>query len=347
MPGERLTRMDLTGQPDNFVVPTRTAEQRERRNAMWKEVLDALVNMASEGERGTVRDLFEKEVPYEAPRSWMRDVENVFKRDFAGATPERFKPAAIRLHGAVTVLREHAESDPDLFPSPVGQALHQTFQEAMFHALDSAALRHSVSHAFRAIVMPALKTAMKNPDALVIASIARQRGTVPFEIWANRFRGTVNRLLEGWYRPMVSAFYRLSRLPVVDGIPVEVAQLGQMFGDARTHWPAGSPLSLLVLRLITIVRNSEAHNNTSLDLDTERFIFINKNPFGVERDRWSASPAEFERLAIHVDHLGELMQTFLLTVPFRSLVPDLLFALLTDLFSSAERTPAEMAGGAQ
>jgi len=151
----------------------------------------------------------------------------------------------------------------------------------------------------------------------------------------------VNRLLEGWYRPMVSAFYRLSRLPVVDGIPAEVTQLGQMFGDARTHWPPSSPLSLLVQRLIAIVRNSEAHNNTTLDLDTERFIFINKNPAGVERHRWSASSAEFERLAIHVDHLGELMQTFLLTVPFRSLGPDLLFALLTDLFSSAERAPGQ------
>lgn len=276
--------MDWTGQPDNFVVPTRTAEQRQRWNATWKEVLDVLIEMASEGERGTVRALVEMEVPHETPRGWMRELESFFKRDLAGATPERIAPVALRFHRAVKVLREQAESDPDFFPSPVGQALHQTFQGAMFHAIDSAALRHSVSDAFRAIVMPALKTALTNPDVLVVATIARQRGTVPFEIWANRFRGVVNRLLEGWYRPMVSAFYRLSRLPVIDDIPAEVAQLGQMFGDARTHWPAGSPLSLLVLRLITIVRNSEAHNNTTLDLDAERFIFINKTPFGVEKD---------------------------------------------------------------
>jgi hypothetical protein len=338
--------MDWTGQPDNFIVPIRTAEQRQRWSATWTEVLDVLVEMVSEGERTNVRALFEKEVPHEAPRGWMRDLETFFKREFTGATPERLAPVALRFHGAVRVLREQAESDPDYFPSPVGQALHETFREAMFHSIDSAALGHSVSPAFKAIVMPALKTGLKNPDALVLAPIARQRGTVPFETWANRFRGTVNRLLEGWYRPMVGAFYRLSRLPVVDDIPADVTQLGQMFGDARTHWPASSPLSLLVLRLIAVVRNSEAHNNTSLDLDAERFIFINKSPAGVERDRWSASPAEFERLAIHVDHLGELMQTFLLTVPFRSLDPENLFALMLHLFSSAERPPAQAAGGA-
>jgi hypothetical protein len=65
------------------------------------------------------------------------------------------------------------------------------------------------------------------------------------------------------------------------------------------------------------------------------FTFVNKNKAGLETDRWSASPDEFERLAIHVDHLGELMQTFLLTIPFRSLDPNNLLDLMLHTFSSA------------
>lgn len=328
--------MDWTGQPANFVVPEKTAEQRQRWRATWKEVLDALVDISSEGEKRTVRALLEMEVPHEAPRGWMRELERVVKRDRASVTPERLAPAALRIHGALTVLREQASSDPDFFPSPVGQALRETLQVAMFHSIDSDALGHSVIPAVRGIILPTLKTALTNPDILVLPAIARQRGTLAFEVWANRFRGVVNDVLEGWYRPLVSAFYRLSRLPVDDKIPCEVAQLGQLFGQAQDHWPASSPLSLLVERRMAIVRNSEAHNHTRLDLDSETFTFINKNKAGVETDRWGVSPDEFERLAIHVDHLGELMQTFLLTVPFRSLDPENLFDLLVHTFSSAE-----------
>jgi hypothetical protein len=257
--------MDWTGQPANFVIPTRTPERRQAWDATWKVVLDALVDTASEGERVALRALFEKEVPYEAPRGWIRDAENVYRRDFAGATAERLEPAALRLHGAVRALREQAESDPDFFPSPVGQALHENLRQAMWHSIDSAALGHSVSPAIRTIILPTLKTALKNPDVLTLPPIARQRGTVPFEVWANRFRGVVNNVLEGWYRPLVSAFYRLSRLPVDDEVPSEVVQLGQLFGQAQDHWPPSSPLSLLVERRIAIVRNSEAHNHTGLD----------------------------------------------------------------------------------
>ncbi|HVT09950.1 MAG TPA: hypothetical protein VHO67_20950 [Polyangia bacterium] len=42
---------------------------------------------------------------------------------------------------------------------------------------------------------------------------------MPFEAWAKRFRGTVCDLIEGEYRPMVGAFYRLFRLPAVDDWP--------------------------------------------------------------------------------------------------------------------------------
>src|SRR5450432_568571 len=76
--GGQASGMDWTGQPNNFVIPVRTAEQHQKWRATWKEILDALVNVASEGERETVRTLFEKEVPYEAPRGWMRDLEKVF-----------------------------------------------------------------------------------------------------------------------------------------------------------------------------------------------------------------------------------------------------------------------------
>jgi len=139
----------------------------------------------------------------------------------------------------------------------------------------------------------------------------------------------------------VSAFYRLSRLPIDDKVPAEVAQIGQLFQQAQIHWPATNPLSALVERRVAIVRNSEAHNSTELDLDVERFTFINKNKAGVEADRWSASPEEFERLAIHVWHLGDVMQTFLLVIPFRSLDAVMLFGFLAGLFSSAESGPAQ------
>ena len=226
--------MDWTGQRDNFVVPTRTAEQRQRWRATWKEVLDALVDIASEGEKGTVRALIEMEVPHEAPRGWMRELQRVAKRDFAGVTPERLAPAALRIHGALTVLREQASSDPDFFPSPVGQALRETLQRAMFHSIDSAALGHSVIPAVRGIILPTLKTALTNPDVLILPTIARQRGTLAFEVWANRFRGVVNRLLEGWYRPMVSAFYRLSRLPSMTRFPLRSPSSANSSGRRRT-----------------------------------------------------------------------------------------------------------------
>lgn len=329
--------MDWTGQPDTFVVPSRTAEQRQRWAATNDEVRDALVSIVSEGQQRTVQQLLEQDVPHETPLTWMRDLEKLFQHDFAGAPLERFQPAALRLHAAITTLREQGESDADYFPSPVGQALRETFLRAMFHSRDSATLGHTVGPALREIVLPPLKVAMKDPAGFVIAPIARQRGTVAFETWAKRFRGTVCDLIEGAYRPMVGAFYRLSRLPVVDGIPAEVAQVGQLFDQARTHWPSGHPLSPLVDRRIAVFRNSEAHHHTILDLDAERFTFINrdpKHPGGGEKDRWSASPSELERMAIHVTHLAEVMQTFLLTVPFRSLSPDLLLGVLTDAFSA-------------
>ena len=252
----------------------------------------------------------------------------------------------MRFHRAMTTLREQAENDPWFFPSPVGERLPRDLPPGSAPARDSAALGHSVIAPIRAIVLPTLKTALKNPDGLTIGPIARQRGTVSFEKWANRFRAAVTRQLDGWYRPLVGAVYRLSRLPQDDRIPAEVTQLGQMFAEARTHWQArSSPLTLLVERLVAVVRNSEAHNHTTLDLASERFLFINRDTAGIEKkDRWNASAAELERLAIHVNHLGDVMQTFLLTVPFRFLDPDFLFAMMADLFSPTPHTPTQPAG---
>jgi hypothetical protein len=131
---------------------------------------------------------------------------------------------------------------------------------------------------------------------------------------------------------MVSAFYRLSRLPAVGQTPPDVAQIGKLFRQAQDYWGAGSPLSLLVDRRIAIVRNSEAHKHTDLDLRSERFTFISKDPAGVEKDRWSASPADFQRLAVHCFHLGELMRTVLMVVAFRSAGPETLVEALTHLW---------------
>jgi hypothetical protein len=85
----------------------------------------------------------------------------------------------------------------------------------MFYAVGSADLNHSVSQPM-SVVWPTLKIALQNTDVLVLPEIARQCGTVPFEIWANRFRRVVSDVLEGWYKPLLSSFYHLSRL-LVDG----------------------------------------------------------------------------------------------------------------------------------
>jgi hypothetical protein len=331
-----LPPMDWTGQPANFVAPTRMPGKRTTWNAALKEALDALLDIAPEVDRETLRALIAEEVSYEAPRSWMRDVRSAFARGTRDAPPtaESLVPAATRFHGAISTIRAEAEQDADYFASPLGQALVQVFQEAMFHSIDSPALGRSIMPAMKAIVLPALRSSMMDPHTLILPQVARQRWTVSFEVWANRFRNAVADVVESWYRPLVSAFYRLSRIPVDDKVPADVVHIGQLFQQAQIHWPAPNPLSVLVERRVAIVRNSEAHSSTEVCLETERFVFTNKNKAGVEIERWTASPAELERLAVHVAHLGDVMQTFLLVMPFRSLDAVMLFSLLADLFSS-------------
>lgn len=72
--------MDWTGQPLPFVVPDRTDEQREGWNATWRDVGEVLVSMA-EGGKDAVRALLAQEVHHEEPRTWMQDLERIFKRE--------------------------------------------------------------------------------------------------------------------------------------------------------------------------------------------------------------------------------------------------------------------------
>jgi hypothetical protein len=79
--------MDWTSQPANFVAPTRTPGERTTRNLALKDAFDALIDVASEGERETIRALFEKEVAQDAPRSWMRELRSVFTQDVSKVRP--------------------------------------------------------------------------------------------------------------------------------------------------------------------------------------------------------------------------------------------------------------------
>jgi hypothetical protein len=189
------------------------------------------------------------------------------------------------------------------------------------------------------IVWPTLWTTLRNLDAITLPQIAMQFGTVPFEVWANRFRQSLSDVLEGWYRPLVSAFYRLSRLPIDGTMPADVSVIGKLFKEARDHWGASDPLSLLVEPRLVIVRNSEAHNNTDLDVRSESFTFINKNVEGTETARWSASITDFQRLAVHAVHLGDVMKTVLIVATFRSVGSDTFVEVLKHLWGPRSRQP--------
>jgi len=329
-----LPSKDYTGVPAKFVDPRTTPEQGARWRAAWDEALEALVELASPGEKENVRAFLARGVQADAPQSWQREIEQHFIRDVAENRPtkERLKAAADRFHRAVTAIRTESERDPTFFPSPVGQELMRIFGEAMFYLVSETGGR-SVGPALNAIVWPTLGPVLENPDILTIDTVARQYGTIPFEPWAKQFRATVKDVLDGWYRPLVSAFYRLSRLPKDGRIPDDEAELGTLLGKARSFWPATSDLQMLVDPRITVVRNSVAHTNSNLDLGDERFIFINRTPSGLEKARWTPTVGEFQHFAVHVVHLGDVMRAVLMTVPLRSLGPELLLDVLSAFFA--------------
>lgn len=330
-----MASTDWTGVSTNFVNPETTPEQRALWKAAWDGALDTLVELASPGEREKVRALLARGVQFDEPRGWAREIEQQFKQGIGQARPtkERLKAVADRFHRAVAAIRTEAERDPNYFPSPVGQELMRIFSEAMLHLVGTTGGR-SVGPALNAVVWPTLKIVLQNPEILTVDTVARQYGTISFERWANRFRATVKEIVEGWYRPLVSAFYRLSRMPKDGQIPDDVAELGTLLGRARDHWSPASPLQLLADPRITVVRNSEAHSNSTLDLATERFIFISRTASGIEKARWCPTADQFQHFAVHVVHLGEVMRAVLTTVPLRSLGPELLLDVPSRLLAS-------------
>jgi hypothetical protein len=326
-----LASKDWTGVPDSFIDPQTTPEQQARWDAAWQEMKGAYLGFFSgdeERERG--RELIESEVPFNEPRGWARDVNQVVARDHSRALPtkEQREAVAHQFHRGITALREQAETDPVFFPSPVGGTLLQVYKNAMIYSRDGATAGHSVANTMQALVWPTVAATISNLKAVVLPSIARQRGQVSFEVWADRFREAVSDYLESFYKPLVSSFYRLYRLPPDGHIPADVSQLGGLFRQAQLRWSA-SPLSVIVDRRIAVVRNSEAHDHTKVDDEAETFTFINRDKVGVETDRWVASAADFNRLAIHVVHLGDVMKLLLLVMPLRAVGPEMALRVLS------------------
>jgi hypothetical protein len=121
---------------------------------------------------------------------------------------------------------------------------------------------------------------------------------------------------------MLSTFYRLDRLRPGEGLPTEIFEFGNLTTQAREFWGTGSPLSELVDEHITLLRNSEAHGHSEVDVKKELVTFRNRNKRGQATREWIASTTDLDVMARHISHLGGLMQAVLCVVPFADLELD-------------------------
>ena len=278
--------------------------------SVWQEAFEALLELVPEANRDRVRKSVNSSVEPDAPRMWLSEVAVVLQDvKTYGVRPEPFRRFVIRLKSALVLLQDQCWRDPAFFPSPVGMELWITAKAALLAS----------SSECMSFVWPAIRAGLADPEALGLPEVAIQRSWLPFEVWSTRFRRCFHQVAERWYRPMLSGFYRMSRLGLGLNRP-EISDFGQLLCTARDHW-RDSPLAALTDDRLRVLRNSEAHGHTEIDLATGTMTFMNRSRSG-ETTRWSASAEDLELAAREMFRHGELMRNVLCVVPFSELDAD-------------------------
>jgi hypothetical protein len=293
---------------------------------VWRVASEALLEFVPPEEREALRGATDAQIDPDAPQAWLLQVGDIMSRRVL--TVGQLTQVLSKLKTALAAYRDQCFLDPSFFPSRAGQELMRIANQAFVYS----------NAEYRTLLWPTLRIALQEPAALVLPVVGALQKETPFENWANRLRHSLHQLIERWYRPMLSTFYRLDRIEPGGGLPVEIFEFGNLTTQAREFWGDDNPLSELVDEHITLLRNSEAHGHTEVDVKREVVTFRNRNRRGQVTGEWTASASDLDVLARHISHLGGLMQAVLCVVPLADLELDpaeLAAAMIASLGGSA------------
>lgn len=246
------------------------AQPVEQATLALREVIELVRLMLGEDIGRRVEALFADQSRFmAAPATFQAELEDLFSEGSQQLEPtpeniQRFFKVGVALERLKQLTRSEDEQG-----TSVSEAGTQTlaFLQTSRFALDVTTYRRAIIEIeefdISGFVHPSL------------ASIQNLNGELPFEAVARQVSDALRRLAENWYRPMLAAMFRLTQARTGDNSPVQ-HELGNLMTQCRGVWRArGGPLAVLS-DMIRVVRNSESHGNTEIDVRAETIAFINR-----------------------------------------------------------------------
>lgn len=260
--------------------PTATPEQQEELRFLRFVILELMGN--EEGEAFLQSSEQRAALLAMAPQTFMAQISAKVQSIYAGMTEEELERRSVRIY---PILLEYQQRKRQIKLKEIRNHTHPGPQ-AVLSFLQTAASSPRYE-AIKAELRPRLDVDMSvlggNPAGGMILSL--QTGIeVPFETRATALANSFVSIAEKLYRPILISLLRVTHL--IDGIQRQEPSddsIGSVIHKCREAWKVKYTALLTLLEdRARILRNSQGHCATTIDVGNETITFVNKNatPFG-------------------------------------------------------------------